>query len=219
MGNLFNVDNAFFTFLGKVCDIMLISTLWLLLCIPIVTIGPATTALYYVVVKVIRRERGYLFREFFRSFKLNFKRGALVSILLTVCYIVLYVDLYATWNTATGESNVPSIFLGIYIAITLVLTCFTIYVFPILSRFDMTVKQLIKTAIYMSMRHLPFSIVMLAVIVAGVIGVLYIFPLIFILPGTVTFINSLLMERIFKKYMPKVENAEEETGKDLWYLE
>ena len=75
MGNLFNMDNAFFSFISKVCDIMILSTVWILLCIPIITIGPASTALYYAVVKVVRRERGYLLREFFRSFKMNFKRG------------------------------------------------------------------------------------------------------------------------------------------------
>ncbi|MDD3173509.1 MAG: YesL family protein, partial [Herbinix sp.] len=76
MGNFFNIDNGFFAFLSKVCDILFLSIIWVAFCIPIITIGPANTALYYATVKVIRRDRGYLFREFFKSFRMNFKRAA-----------------------------------------------------------------------------------------------------------------------------------------------
>ena len=68
MSGFFNLDNPFFSIMGKIFDMMVISVVYILICIPIITIGPATTALYYVVVKLIRRERGYVFSEFFKSF-------------------------------------------------------------------------------------------------------------------------------------------------------
>ena len=83
MGNFFNMDNPLFSILSKVCDMLFISIAFILICIPVITIGPACTALYYVVVKVIRRERGYVFREFFKSFRLNFKRR-IISVLMTI---------------------------------------------------------------------------------------------------------------------------------------
>lgn len=219
MGNFFNLDNPFFTLLAKICDILFLSVVYVVLCLPVITIGPASTAMYYATVKVIRRERGYLFREFFRSFKMNFKRAAIVGVGLTIIYIILAVDLYSSWTSVKDNANMPSIFLGIYIAIGLLLTCFTIYVFPILSRFDMTIKQLIKAAAFMSMRHLPFTIVMLVVTIGSIIGFLYMPILIFILPAVSVLLNSLLMERILKKYMPKSEESEEDVSKDEWYLE
>lgn len=219
MGNFFNMDNGFFSFLGKVCDVIFLSVIWVVLCIPLITIGPANTALYYATVKVIRRERGYLFREFFKSFKLNFKRGAIIGVVLTIVYIILTFDLYASWSSLGNATSMGSILFGIYIAIILLITSFTIYVFPILSRFDMTVKQLVKTAFYMSMRHLPSSIGMLIVTAAAIIGVMFIPLLIFLVPAVATFLNSFLMERVLKKYMPKSEDGEEDTSKDEWYLE
>jgi uncharacterized membrane protein YesL len=190
-----------------------------ILCIPVVTIGPANTALYYATVKVIRRERGYLFREFFRSFRLNFKRGAIIGLILTVMYIILGLDLFTAWTAFTPNASMNSIFFGIYLVITFFLISFTIYVFPVLSRFDLTLKQLIKTSLFMSLKHLPYTIVMLIVVVAAAAGILFIPILVVILPATVAFINSLLMERIFKKYIPKDENGENDTSKDEWYLE
>jgi uncharacterized membrane protein YesL len=219
MSNFFNLDNGFFTFLGKVCDVIFLSAIWVVICIPIITIGPANTALYYATVKVIRRERGYLFREFFKSFKLNFKRGAIIGVVLTILYIILIFDLLASWSALGDATNMGSILFGIYIAITLLLTSFTLYAFPVLSRFEMTVKQLVKTVFYMSMRHLPYSLGMLIVTAAAVFGVLFIPLLIFVVPAVATFLNSFLMERVLKKYMPKAEDSEEDTSKDQWYLE
>lgn len=219
MGRFFNVDNGFFSFLSKVCDVLFISVVFVLLCIPVITIGPASTALYYATVKVIRRERGYLFREFFKSFKLNFKRAAIVGVVLTIIYVILTVDIIASWTSLNGTSASSSILFGVYIAITVIVSGFATYVFPVLSRFELTVKQLVKTVFFISMRHLPSTICMLIVTAAGVAGCLFFPILIFIMPGTVTFVNSFLMERILKKYMPKSENSEEDTTRDEWYLE
>jgi uncharacterized membrane protein YesL len=215
------MDNPFFTTLGKLCDMLFISVVWVLLCIPVVTIGPANTALYYATVKVIRRERGYLFREFFKSFKLNFKRAAVLGVVLTIMFVVLGFDLVWAYANLNGSGSTGSILFGVFIAITFLLVCFSTYVFPILSRFDMTVKQLVKAGAFMSIRHLPSTLAMVIVTAAGIVGTLFIPLLIFIAPAVVVLINSFLMERILKKYMPKSEETteEEHSGKDEWYLE
>jgi len=218
MGNLFNLDNGFFTALSKICDILLLSVVWSLLCIPIITIGPANTALYYATVKVIRRERGYLFREFFRSFKLNFKRGAITGIIFTLFTFFLGFDLFWAWTNMSMVEN-SSIYFGIFLALTIMMICCSIYAYPVLSRFDMTVKQLLKASAFMAIRHLPSTVLMFIIIAIGTIGIFFIPILIFIIPAGATFLISLLMERILKKYMPESKGPAEETGIDEWYLE
>ena len=69
MGDFFNVDNKFFQGLGKIIDVICLSAFLVFLCIPIVTAGAATTALYYTVNKVIRNNRSYIGREFWHAFK------------------------------------------------------------------------------------------------------------------------------------------------------
>ena len=71
----------------------------------------------------------------------------------------------------------------------------------------------------MSMRHIPYTLLMILVNALVVVIVIFVFPFIFIAPATATLINSLMMERIFKKYMPESDGPGEETGKDEWYLE
>ncbi|MGN1184899.1 MAG: DUF624 domain-containing protein, partial [Oliverpabstia sp.] len=75
MNNLFNPDNKFFTFMGKVADLMILNLLCIVCCLPIVTAGASITALYYVTLKIARNEETYIARGFFHSFKENFKQA------------------------------------------------------------------------------------------------------------------------------------------------
>jgi uncharacterized membrane protein YesL len=109
--------------------------------------------------------------------------------------------------------------MGVFIGISFLVVAVSIYIFPILSRFDMTIKQLIKAAIYMSMRHMHFTILMMLVNALAVVLIYFFFAFIFIAPATVILVNSFMMELVFKKYMPVSDRPPEETGKDEWYLE
>lgn len=219
MSNFFNLENPLFSTLSKICDMLFLSIAYIILCLPIITIGPATTALYYTIVKVIRRERGYVFREFFKSFRINFKRGSIVGVILVIIFTILVFDLLYAYGLTAPESTQGSLLMGVFIGISFLVVSFSIYVFPILSRFDMTIKQLIKAAIFMSMRHIHFTILMILVNAAVLVITYFFFAFIFIAPAIVMLVNSFMMEKIFKKYMPESEGAGEETGKDEWYLE
>ena len=219
MSNFFNMDNPLFSILSKICDMLFISIIYIFLCIPIITIGPASTALYYTMVKVVRKERGYIFREFFKSFKLNFKRASIVGVLMVIIFVILGFDLAYAYGLTAPDSTKGSLLMGVFIGITFLVVSFTQYIFPILSRFDMTIKQLIKAAIYMSMRHIHFTVLMIIVNALALVIIYFFNPFIFIAPAIIVLVNSFMMEQVFKKYMPEVEGTGEETGRDEWYLE
>ncbi|MDF2952213.1 MAG: hypothetical protein K0S18_1796 [Anaerocolumna sp.] len=216
MGNLFSFDNGFFTLLGKLWDVLILGILYIILCIPIITIGPATTALYYATVKVIRRDRGYLIREFFHSFKMNFKNGVIVSILLLLFYIIMYIDRnYAR----TLGGTLGYLFFAFLNTIIFLLIGMTIYIFPVLSRFQISRKELFKTSFFMAIKHLPTTL--LLIIIIGVFAFFcYIFnPFILVTPGAVILLCSFPLERIFKKYIPQPSLEADGNSLDKWYLE
>lgn len=219
MGNLFNLDNGFFSFMGKLWDLIVLSLLWVICCLPIVTIGPATAALYYAVVKVIRRERGYIFREYMHSFKDNLKVGILSTIIFLVLSFILYVD-YGYAN-AIKETNgkMANFFLVGFNAITIIAIAILVYIFPVLSRFTLGVKGLFKTSFFMSIKHILTTIIVFIIIAVSGLALYIIYPAIFIVPSVCCLLCSFLLERVFKKYMPVPEETPEESGKDQWYLE
>ncbi len=223
MNKLFNPDNAFFSFMGRLFDFVVLSVLWLLLSIPIVTIIPATSALYYSVVKVVRRDRGYLAREFWRSFKQNLRQGSLCSIVAIVAIVVMVIDFnYALVLMQQGEV-IGSAFFGVFLVISILICAILMYLCPILSRFEMKFTGLFKTAFFLSARHILTTFCLIILFVVVLLGSYIILPGMFIFPAFGVWISSYLIEPIFKKYMPAKQHVEQEDeeyrGKDEWYLE
>ena len=67
----FRGDSAYTQIMTKIFNIFWLSILWLLCCIPVITIGASTIALYYVMLKLVKDEETTVTREFFHSFKFS----------------------------------------------------------------------------------------------------------------------------------------------------
>lgn len=186
-------------------------------------LGPASTAFYYTMVKVIRRERSYLFKEFFRSFRLNFRQGFTIGIVYVVLAFIAYFDFSYALEIAEKGEKMGSMMFGAFLVLTLFAVFSIIYIFPLLSRFTVTTFNLIKWAFFMSIRHIGWTLV-LTVLFAGSAFLLwgainFMQPLVVFIPGIYTLVASFPIERIFKKYMPVEEIPDEESGVDHWYNE
>lgn len=265
MGGLFNPDNTFFRGMSKLWDMLFVSILWAICSLPgyfmitlvtstlsdpiqlfiymaidaicMVPIGPATSAIYYVCMKVIRRDRGYVFHEFVYAFKLNFKVGAISGAILGALVTLLSFNLqYSYAAVMASEDMMGRVLLVVTLAICFVLLGTLMFLFPVLSRFTMGVKQLFKTAVYMAFRHILHTAGILVIVVLTVVAMYIILPAVFFMPAVCALLSSFLIEHVFKRYMPKPEKtaaadgtlitegdvvAEGEDGerKDLWYLE
>ena len=64
---LFNLDSPLMQALNKVADLMWLSILTLFFCIPIITVGPALTALHYMALKIARDEECYITKDYFKG--------------------------------------------------------------------------------------------------------------------------------------------------------
>ena len=140
MDRIFNMDNKFFTFMGRVADLIILNLLFLLCCIPIVTIGPAITAMYYVTMKMVRNEEAYIARSFFKSFKENFKQGLGIWLIALVLIILEFMDFIIMKQLSGGIYTVVKYGL---LVIALIMVMILQYVFPLLAKFVNTVKNTI----------------------------------------------------------------------------
>ena len=61
MNSMFGPETKFFKVTNQIGNILLVSVLWLIGCIPVITIGTSTIAMYYAMVKAVRCEEGYVF--------------------------------------------------------------------------------------------------------------------------------------------------------------
>lgn len=212
MGSFFSADGSFFKVMNKVGNIFYVSILWLLCCIPVVTIGPATIAMYYTMVKVVRRENGYVSKEFFRIFKENVKDGIIMTVFFVVAGVVLYID--RAYMDSMKNATAAAISL-LYTLIILVVMGLFQYLFPVMSRFHMSKLESFKLAGIMVFRHLPTTVALIFIMLAGLSIVMLIpIPMIFVVPGACCYFSSFLMEKVLLKYMA---GPETESDKEKWY--
>ena len=59
MAKLFDYNNPVWRFMGKLADLFFLTIVWAICSIPIVTIGATTSALYYVVLKMVKNHEEY----------------------------------------------------------------------------------------------------------------------------------------------------------------
>lgn len=222
MDRLFNVNNPLMRALSKLFDIGWLSLIYVVFCVPLVTIGAATTSLYYVSAKVLRKDRGYVWTEFWHSFKLNFKPATLIWLIFAAIYGLLYFNL-TTFNTSNAAGGY---LVGAYIALAFIVTCVASYAFCLLSRFNMNVRGILRYALYMSFRHFLHTLCFLAILFVAGFGIYAGFRVqlpIFLLfvPGLGSFLYTFPMEHLLKKYMPKPEKRYTENGEEIveWYEE
>ena len=214
MDSIFNLDNKFFQSVGKLVDMICLSLLWLLLCIPVVTAGAATTAMYYTVNKVIRHNRGYLLKDFFASFKSNFKQSTIVWLILLVVYALMGVDFYIMFEYAKAGEQYGALYIVVIVLIAFV-TMWAMYLFPYMARFANTTRNVIKNALLIAIANLWKTILMF-VLFLGTVVIIYKCPgAIVLAPAFFTLIQNLFLEKIFRKYMsPEDLAAEDERNRE-----
>lgn len=218
MGSLFNMDGPLFRFLSKVADMMILNLVFLISCLPIVTIGASVTALSYVTLKMKDGEEGYIVRTFFRSFRENFKQSTIIWLIMLVLAVVMSLDFMIIGSMEGTMAMVMKVLVGVGALIWLMVF---LYVFPLQSRFYNTIRSTVQNAVLLSIANFPKTICMMAVMIGSVLLTLWnsytiwYGLLVWILLGfaIVAWINSQFLYWIIKKLMPEERN-EEESGKD-----
>ena len=89
MNGLFSINSPLWRFMDKALRLIWLNLLWFLCCLPIVTIGASTTALYSVTLKYARDEEGYLTRSFFQAFRQNFRQSTIIWLVMAAIGILL----------------------------------------------------------------------------------------------------------------------------------
>ena len=217
MGNFFSMDSKFFTFMGKVADLMILNVLCIICCIPIVTAGPAITAMFYVTLKMVRNEESYIVKGFFKSFKENLKQGILINLIMLLFGALILIDLRIMGNM---EGSVYKALYTVFLAFGVVYIMIFLYIYPVLAKFYNSIKNTFVNALLMSIRHLPYTFLMALVTAAPVAAIIFIpsegvqsgLMLAGIMIGfsLVAYINSYFFVKIFDNYIPKEEEMSEE---------
>ncbi|MCR5088741.1 MAG: YesL family protein [Oscillospiraceae bacterium] len=196
---VFNPEGLVWKPIGVVGDLVMLSLLWGVCSIPLVTAGPATAALYDSCVHCVRRKENDLFGRFFHTFRAELKTG-LLSTLLWAAVLAALFALRALLMQAAGTEG-SGAFLGLFSLILLLIPVgAACWVFPLLSRFSFRFAELNRTAVQLALGNVLRSLAMaLLLLLSAELCLRLVSPLIFI-PGLLALLWSYLIEPVFQKY-------------------
>lgn len=203
MKNFFRVDGKFYTVMSKVADLFFVVLLWLVGCIPVVTILTSTSTMYHVVVKCIRYDEGSVFTEFKEAYRNNLKQGVGLTLLFGgIGALIAFTD-YWLFVLSTNRSGLFFVFTVGMLILSIVYILNILWIIPVFSRFSNTFGNILRLNYVIAIRNIIRSIPMLILNVISVILFLAVNELIFILPSVVILINSILSEPAMWRFMPK----------------
>ena len=214
MRSILDPESPVLQFITKLVYSVWLNILWFVCCIPIITIGPATTALFYCSQKMARDEEGHITRAFFHSFRTNFKQGVCIGLIMTISGAVLIFDgfvLLRLYKTSAFWAILTAVFIVACIAWLIVF----MWVFPLLAHFDNTTAAMFKNAIILGMRFLLCTAFMAAIYIIMALLIIYVMtPLIIFGMGTCAFFNSIILKNILIQCEGKAEAAGEEQSEE-----
>ena len=202
MREFFSLDGAFNRYGSMVADVLILSILWIIFSLPVITIGASTTALYYVATRRISEREGYITSDFWAAFKSNFFRATKLWLLVMLFALIITFNLLNM--DQVGDMSFIVLPAQIILAVQLVFIC--IYLFPVTARFDMGFWQTIKTSFFMANRHFLTTITCVLLLVSLMFFTIFVWEIVlFAIPGVYGIFSSYMIMRIFKRYRPEMD--------------
>ena len=166
--------------------------------------------MHYVALKIVRNEESYITRSFFKSFKTNFRQATLIWLLLMLVAAILGGDYYIITKSGMQFSQVLVVLI---MAAGVLVICTSIYVFPVLAKFDNTIMGTIRNAFIMSILQLPKTVVMFVMAFFPLIIYLVslrLIPIIFLFGFSLpAYASAMLYNKFFQKLEDQLLSEQE----------
>lgn len=198
MGKIFHYENPVWMFLGKLVDFVVLTGLWLICSVPVITIGASTKALYAVSMRLSKNEEGYIIPSFFKEMKEGFLSSTLLGLLVLAIGAFLASDLYVYWHMA----NKAGAFLFAVFFILTVLYLLTVsYLFPMMAATGYRGKQVLMAAFVTAMKNPGWALLMILVMACVLaVGIFILAPVLVIGIGFAAYIQCKITTLVMKHY-------------------
>ena len=206
---LFNPDSRIMIFLSRVADLVILNILWLVCCVPVVTIGASTTAMYHVIRHWQKDSVSSIMRDFFQSFKEDFKQATPVYLILLIPTAAVVMNAMLIFNPENSAA-VPSYLLVIRFISALILLFISSFVYPVMAFFADSIFKTLRNAMVLALANLPRTIL---ISILNLLPVILLFVnLSFFLQSSifwlliggalVAYLNMSILKPVFKKLVP-----------------
>ena len=204
MNSFFQLDGPFMRVMTDVMNLIILNVLTLIFSIPIVTAGAALTAMHYILMQMGEQEDGRIIATFWEQFKLNLKTSTLPWLLVLCVGVFLFIDFRLINVSGNRYLLIP-----IY-ACAVIFMMIVVWLFPLMARFENTIRAMFVNSIMVGMRYLLCTVLMAAIYFVMVLIVVRFFtPAVIFGEGLCAFLCSFLLSGVLDKLVPPDSDAEE----------
>lgn len=207
-----------FGFLGQM---ILLNLLWMACCLPVITAGASTTALFYCTLKLHKDGDIRTIRDFFKSFRQNFIQSTVIWILMIVAALVIYLEKESVSSMPGGASQ---IFSYVIVAVCIPLVLIALYIFPTIAAFENKLRVLLTHAFYFAVKHIGYAIAVAVITILPMFMTLvdakmfpiYLFVWLCCGFSLTAYADSWFMWRLFKPYFETEKTEIKDTETDRY---
>ena len=169
--------------LEVMANLIIVSILWCICSLGIITILPASNALYKTVEQTIKYQDAYPVKIFFSNFKKHIGKKLIMGVVVSlagilICAVISCADfMYTTAGSNAFFSAFSRIVMVYYISLLS-------YMIPGLDS-GMSIRKQIVAGMYHCVKNLPFSLSMISTVGLGVLLVIMMPVSLLIVPGII----------------------------------
>lgn len=175
---------------------LILNVLWFFLALPLITLFPATAALFGSMRDFNQKKEVGVFQSFFSHFKTHFKQSLIYGVIWSIITIAFFANVLIMNESPSAMDGMILIMLTM---LGIILSFISVYLFPVLVHFQLPFKETLKKSLLLSFKNSPTALLCILLFLAMVALVLYIpASVVFVFSGT-AYLIFLLCYRSFKK--------------------
>lgn len=152
---VFDYDSAFMRFALLLSRLTIINILWLVCCIPIITIGASTAAQYYSISHLMNGDTS-VFKNFKAGIKLHWKRASVVWIVLAILSAAFLMEYYILMTASVpGKQILVSISVLAFLTLLMVM----LWIYPVMINFTGNMGEIIFNSFVFTFMYAPITII------------------------------------------------------------
>lgn len=178
----FRYDNPFMNIMIRIANLMILSFFWLICCLPVITILPASAAMYHTIVKVVHQQGNGVAKDYFHAFAGSLKKGIPLSLIALGAGALLAYALYV--GKQMMERSLAGTFYFVFgLGLAFLLIAAVLHLVPALAAFEGNVGMYLRLGMYFSGKNLLKSLLRLLLLCVVVLLIDFYPVALLILPG------------------------------------
>lgn len=199
-------EGLFFRIIDAISDIAILSILWFVGCLPIITVGASTTALFYVCGKKVKGDEIRIVTEFVKSYKQNFVQSLGLTIMLAILWYSGVTYFMMIFGSLEGGFSISAV---VMIIVAFEVIMLTVYMCALLAKYDLNTITIVKNSFLFTHAYFMESVKAFGLIVGLLFCLIFVPGLVMILPGSIALTASIFVRNSIHKYLERQKAIEE----------